>query len=284
MTLSTVVDIAPAAVRLTHERPVLMLGSCFTDEIGARLRQSGFEVMCNPFGTLYNPLSIMAALERMQSGIPFDDRVLVQHDQLWHSWCHHGSFSRPDKAEVLRRCNEALDAAARFLAREPIIIVTFGTAYAFFLNDPASPLHGRVVANCHKVPARCFERRRLAVEEIVRCCQLLTARHEVVLTVSPIRHLADGLHGNQLSKATLLLAVEELERQGCCYFPAYELLVDELRDYRFYARDLCHPSDLAADIIYERFQQCCMSADTRQRCLQYQKQYFQSQHRPIHIN
>lgn len=283
MTLSTPVNIPSATVRLSHRRPVLLLGSCFSDEMGSRLRQSGFEVLCNPFGTLYNPCSLMDGLERALQGRPFGGDCLVQHDGLWHSWHHHGCFSHPDRQEVLRRCNEALEGAARFLAREPIIILTFGTAWAFFLNDPASPLCGRVVANCHKLPARCFDRRRLSAADIVARCRPLLDGREVILTVSPIRHLADGLHGNQLSKATLLLAVEELCRAGCDYFPAYELLLDELRDYRFYARDLCHPSDVAADIIYERFQQCCMSDQVRQQCALNQKMYRQSQHRTIHI-
>lgn len=282
MTLSTAVNIAPSEVRLSHDRPVLLLGSCFTDEVGSRLQQSGFEVLCNPFGTLYNPLSIIGCLERVRHERPFAADELVQHDGLFHSWHHHGSFSHPDREEVLRRCNESLASAARFLRRDPLLVITFGTAYAFFLNDPASPLHGQVVANCHKVPAQRFERRRLAEEEIVARCSPLLRGRDVILTVSPIRHLADGLHGNQLSKATLLLAVERLCAQGCAYFPAYELLVDELRDYRFYARDLCHPSDLAADIIYERFQLCCMPPDTIARCTEHQKRYRQSQHRKIH--
>lgn len=279
MKLSTPIEIGRPNWQLCHDDPVLLLGSCFTDEVGDRLARSGFDVLCNPFGTLYNPLSIAACWERVQSGVPFSHDCLVEHEGLFHSWLHHGSFSRSGAQEVLDACNAALEKTCRFVERNPVLIITLGTAYAFFLNDPDSPMNGQVVANCHKLNARYFERRRLSVDEVVVACRPWTKLGRALFTVSPIRHLADGLHGNQLSKATLLLALEQL---GCDYFPSYEILLDELRDYRFYARDLCHPSDVAVDIVYERFQQTYMSEPTRQNCRECEKHYRQSQHRQIH--
>lgn len=279
MNLSTPVTIPPATLRISYDTPLLLLGSCFTDEIGARLQHAGFDLLCNPFGTLYNPLSIQSCLRRAESGELFGERDLVFHDGLHHSWSHHGSFSAPDAAAVLDRCNEALFRTSEFLRRQPVTVITLGTAYAFFLNDPASPHHGRVVANCHKLPAANFDRRRLSVDEVVGAFE---PTPKTIFTVSPIRHLADGAHGNQLSKSTLLLAVERLCARGAAYFPSYEIMLDELRDYRFYARDMCHPSDLAVDIIWERFQQTFMDDAVRSRVLLNEKAYRQSQHRPLH--
>lgn len=279
MKLSTPIELGQQGWLLTHDDSVLLLGSCFSDEVGQRLQQSGFDVLCNPFGTLYNPLSIEACWRHVLSGESFAEDCLVQHDGLFHSWLHHGSFSRSSAQEVLDGCNAALEKTRRFLDRHPVVIITLGTAYAFFLSNPDSPMHGRVVANCHKLPARCFDRRRLSVDEVVAACRTWMDMDRVLYTVSPIRHLADGLHGNQLSKATLLLALDQL---GCDYFPSYEILLDELRDYRFFARDLCHPSDVAVDIVYERFQQAYMSESTQQYCRQCEKKYRQSQHRQIY--
>lgn len=279
MNLVTPVNVPPAQLRIGFDTPLLLLGSCFTDEIGTRLQHAGFDVLCNPFGTLYNPLSISACLRRAESGEPFDERDLVFHDGLCHSWHHHGSFSHPDAAVCLSRCNEALGRTRAFLLRRPVLLLTFGTAYAFFLNAPGSPHHGRVVANCHKLPAARFVRRRLTVDEIAGAFPALPP---CILTVSPIRHLADGAHEGQLSKSALLLAVERLCAQGATYFPSYEIMLDELRDYRFYARDMCHPSDLAADIIWQRFQQAFMDDAVRARLLLNEKAFRQSQHRPIH--
>jgi hypothetical protein len=157
-------------------------------------------------------------------------------------------------------------------------MVTFGTAWVFYHQ-------GRVVANCHKLPSQQFERRRLSVREIVEVWQPLSARLAcpIIFTVSPIRHLADGAHGNQLSKATLMLAVDSMVNANpqTYYFDSYELLMDELRDYRFYARDMCHPSDMAVDIVWERVQGTYMSAETRDCLRRQEKAYIQSQHRPI---
>ena len=278
MQLSTPVTVDPQGLAIDLGTPMLTLGSCFADELGSRLQRDGFDILCNPFGTLYNPLSIAEDLLLALAGDPLPEDRLVFHDGLWHSWMHHSRFSSPDRDECLSRCNQAIHEAHDRLQRQPLLLVTFGTAWVFRHN-------GRVVANCHKLPPQQFSRTRLIVDEIVDVWLPLTERlHaggiQTLFTVSPVRHMADTAHGNQLSKATLLLAVDRLATP---YFDSYEILLDELRDYRFYARDLCHPSDLAADLLYERFLEVYTTPATRQQALLNRKESLRAGHRAIII-
>ena len=278
MQLTTPVIITPATLSIDYSTPMLLLGSCFTDEVGERLQAAGFDTLCNPFGTLYNPLSIAACLWRAIDNRLMVGDELVGYDGLWHSWMHHSRFSHEDKDVCLTRCNQSISQVHQYLSLHPLLVVTFGTAWVFYHN-------GSVVANCHKLPSQQFVRRRLDVGEIVDVWQPLMERlgTDILFTVSPIRHMADGAHGNQLSKATLLLATERLveRREQAYYFDSYELLMDELRDYRYYARDMCHPSDVAVDVVWERFQQAYMTAATREQVRQREKVFRQSQHRKL---
>ena len=245
-----------------------MVGSCFSDEIGAQMIQRALQVTCNPFGTLYNPLSIAQALTMTE--MP----EIIQHEGLYHSMSHHGSFSRADKAEALQTICASIETMQQTLQEATVVIITFGTAWVYEMN-------GAVVGNCHKLPADTFTRRRLSVEEIVSAWKLILERYpdkHWLFTVSPIRHIKDGLHENQLSKATLLQAVEQLGD----YFPSYEIMLDELRDYRFYADDLVHPSSLAVNYIWERFIDTFCTPQTRNEMTIRLKQWKQSQHRPLH--
>lgn len=289
--LTTPVDIRPSVWKIDHQSGILLLGSCFTDHIGQRLSQAGFNVLCNPFGVLYNPLSIAACLTMATNGQHIDDTHLVQHDGLWHSWLHHSRFSHADKEYCIDACNEAIAKTHDFLSTNPVLIITFGTAYTFFLNRENSPMHGRPVANCHKLPPQNFVRKRLSIDEITAAWAevlhpLSSLIQRLILTVSPIRHMADTAHGNQLSKATLLLASDQILQQkpaslSANYFDSYELLLDELRDYRFYDRDLCHPDPTAIDIIWDRFQQTYMSAATIEQCAILEKESKRQRHRAI---
>lgn len=279
------------------EDGVVTLGSCFADAIGTRLEEGGFRVERNPFGTLYNPLSVAEALERIVDCREITSDDLVQHDGLFHSWHHHGSFSRPTAQECLDVCNSRIRLAHSALREARVLMLTFGTAYVFSLaSDSAEEGTGMVVANCHKLPPRHFTRRRMTVEETVGrwkpLLQKLIAYNSeliTILTVSPIRHMADGAHGNQVSKATLLLAVEELvsifnSQFPISYFPAYEIVLDELRDYRFYGPDLSHPSALAEDIVYERFQRATMMPATIQQAHNNAKQAKRRRHIPLRVD
>lgn len=272
----TPVTIPRSKWSISHDDRLLLLGSCFTDEIGALLTQHGFNALSNPTGTLYNPLSIAQALNLQY---PISNLQLVFHDGLWHSMQHHGSFSHADKAVVEQRCQEAAAQLTEGLTKASVIIITFGTSWVY-------EQEGRVVANCHKLPETAFTRRLLSVEEIVATwlpiIQSYPDKHWL-FTVSPIRHLRDGLHANQISKGILLQAIDRLvELTDATYFPSYEILIDELRDYRFYAEDLCHPSTQAIEYIWERLADTFFSDATRAIALQSFKAYRFSQHRPLH--
>ena len=287
MKLQTIVDIKPSAWKIGYEDKILMVGSCFSDEIGSQMTQRAMQVTCNPFGTLYNPLSIAQAIN-YQLPITNDQLPLVEYEGLWHSMSHHGSFSRSDKAEAEQAVRASIETMQQALHEATIVIVTFGTAWVYEMN-------GEIVGNCHKLPENNFTRRRLSVEEIVTAWQPILDRYpdkHWIFTVSPIRHIKDGLHENQLSKATLLQAIEQLiqldnqssNRQSFNrqYFPSYEIMLDELRDYRFYADDLVHPSSLAVSYIWERFIDTFCTPQTRNEMTLRLKQWKQSQHRPLH--
>ena len=263
-----------------------MLGSCFADSIGEQMSQRGLDVTVNPFGTLYNPLSIANAISFQLNDFSqlstFNSQQIIHHDGLWHSMAHHGSFSRPTKEETEQAVKASIETMQKVLSESSVIIVTFGTAWVYEMN-------GEIVANCHKLPESSFTRRRISVDEIVAAWQPIMAHYpdkHWIFTVSPIRHIRDGLHENQLSKATLLMAVEKLtansQRPTADYFEAFEILLDELRDYRFYADDLVHPSSLAINYIWERFADTFCTPQTRNEMNIRLKQFKQTQHRPLH--
>ena len=282
--LATPVLTPPSGFSLTHADSTLLLGSCFTENMGLRLVDAGFSVCSNPFGILYNPLSMAQCLERCIDGTPFSEHDLVQNNGISHLWSHHGAFSSTDPHQCLEACNAALAEAHEFLKRCSCLVLTFGTAYVYRLRS-----NGRVVANCHKFPASNFDKQLASVNEIAEVWKAALAKlgafsaHEikVLFTVSPIRHWADTPHGNQLSKSTLMLAVEELMSDRAFYFPAYEVMMDELRDYRFYDRDMLHPSPLALDIIWERFSQFAFSSQTQEMNAKFEQLRRMKEHRPL---
>lgn len=266
MNLYTPVEAVSGLPLLSQADNLLLMGSCFASEMGQRLVDAKFRCDVNPYGVLYNPLSISAALREVMAGKCYDEGDLFLFHGLWHSTMHHGCFSSESAEEALAGINSRLKDARERLERLDCLLITFGTAWVY--EDKAT---GRVVGNCHKRPEACFTRRRLSVDEVVNDYRALLSellarcpRLKVLFTVSPIRHVRDGLHANQLSKATLLLAVEQLQAtfpEHVFYFPAYELLMDELRDYRFYAEDMVHPSEVAVRYVWERFSRSCLSQE-----------------------
>ena len=249
MKLQTPVTLEPAPVSVSYQDRIAVLGSCFADEIGGRLADAGFKVLSNPFGTLYNPVSIGNAVARLGSGVPFAAEDVVEMGADAGRFCsfwHHTSFARETADAFLENANRALSEASAFWKGCNKVIVTLGTAWAFRFNET-----GETVANCLKRPGTEFTRYRLTVEQVSVLLRGIVRRNpdkEFIFTVSPIRHLADGAHGNQLSKSTLLLATE-----GLPYFPAYEIMMDELRDYRWWAEDMVHPTKQAAAYLCDRF-------------------------------
>ena len=283
MKLYTSVDIAPSPKKIAYNDKILLLGSCFADNIGTKFGEYYFQTTVNPYGTLYNPASIAKAISGIGNGV--SDIGFVEHNGLWHSLLHHGSFSRADKEDLVRACEQSRVQLREALQQASIMIITFGTAWVYEYED-------KVVANCHKLPANRFVRRRMTVDEIVEIWQPILAAmpdKHWIFTVSPIRHVKDGLHENQISKAILLQAVDRLTANqldnpigGLSYFPSYEIMLDELRDYRFYAEDMVHPSAVAVDYIWQRFVDTYMTADTQNEMRTLHQLWRDRHHRFLH--
>lgn len=256
----TEVKIPGSGLKMNYTNSMFFMGSCFADSIGTKFEKLKFNTLVNPFGVMYNPISVSNALDRIVRKRPFNRNELFFHNQMWHCADLHGSFSQPTPELVLQQANDAVEQAHHFLKEADFLLLTFGTSWIY--EEVSS---GQTVANCHKLPESAFNRRRMGVEEVVtlwiqRINQIrdFNPKIQVVFTVSPIRHLRDGAHQNQLSKSVLLLAVDALYQhfaQCSSYFPSYELVMDELRDYRFYAADMIHLSDVAIDFIFDTFAQ-----------------------------
>jgi len=254
LTFITPVNITPLAHPFVYGDGLLFLGSCFANEVGGICKSLGFNAQVNPFGVLYNPMSIAQSLKRLQNGFPFtDEEVISVGEEFYCTFSHNTEFWNHSKQGLLECVNQSLKEACDHFAKCNYVILSLGTAWVYRFRATRE-----VVANCHKLPSQLFERQRLTIETVSTCLSdLLQAfpDKEFIFTVSPLRHLKDGLHGNQLSKSTLLLAVNEIcERfENAHYFPAYEILFDELRDYRFYKEDMVHPTDQAIHYIWEKF-------------------------------
>ena len=264
---------------IDHNSKIVMLGSCFAENIGKRLTDCGFNVVVNPMGILYNPKSIASALERLVSGKEFTDNELFYHNGLWASFMHHGAFSHANKDEALRMMNERLREGHAQLKSATHLIITFGSAEVYERN-------GMVVSNCHKLPAREFTHRLLSIEEIKNLytnkTQNITSL-QTIFTISPVRYIGEGAHHGQLNKATLLLATDQIcKATGAEYFPSYEIMMDELRDYRFYATDMIHPSEVAVDYIFKRFTDTYLTDEAIRTAEEVQKIKKSLSHRPLH--
>lgn len=253
--------------KISHDRPLLMMGSCFSDNIGAKLQNALFNVEINPFGTLYNPASIASSVAYLIEERKFTIDDLFEYGGRYHSFNHHSKFSGTDAHEVVNRINRRISNASTMLKSATTLIVTFGTAYVYTLATDNS-----VVSNCHKLPSKHFNRYRMGINEIVQQWNCIINNLaqinpdlQIIFTVSPIRHLADGAHNNQLSKSTLLLAVDQLcaVNDQAVYFPSFEIMMDDLRDYRFYATDMTHLSETAVNYIYDIFADSFFSETTK---------------------
>ncbi len=262
MKLRTELDVAPYEWQIDHSTKIFSVGSCFADNVATRLSGGGFRVEANPFGVMFNPASVADTIERIASGKPFTEGDFCSDGGRYFCYSLHGSFSSSSLSESLGKANRALGEGHASLVAADLVIITLGTAWIY-------EREGRVVANCHKQPAAQFTRSRMSVEGIFSRFRSLMdgvlAGKRILFTVSPIRHLKDGLTENSLSKATLRVAIELLRERypdRCHYFPAYELLVDDLRDYRFYAEDMLHPSPQAIDYVWRKFAASTMDSHT----------------------
>ena len=266
MNLRTTINVDPSDIKITSRDKVMFIGSCFAAYMGEKMQMCKMPVMINPAGTVFNPVSVSNNLENIISGriVTADD--LYYHEGIWISFSHYTDFSSDDKESLIEKVNDCNSKAGAFLKESGFLFITLGTARVYRFRKT-----GEVVSNCHKLPSSMFDSELLSVDDIVNQWESLLGRLsefnpdlKVIFTISPVRHWKDGAHGNQVSKSVLLLAVEELLKHNSVpgYFPAYELLMDDLRDYRFYSDDMLHPSVTAIGYIWEKFSGAFFDAET----------------------
>jgi hypothetical protein len=268
MDLRTVIKTDPSTWKITYNDPVMFIGSCFAASIGRQLENGRMPVMINPSGSVYNPVSVYNTLNTITSGKKYKTSDLFNHNGTWLSFNHYTNFSSDEAEGVLGKINTKSEEARNFISRARFIFITFGTARVYRWKQS-----GKIVSNCHKIPSSEFTNELLSVKEIVSIwknqldiLRSLFPELKVVFTVSPVRHWKDGAHGNQVSKSVLFLAIEELlghpSEPG--YFPAYEIVMDDLRDYRFYDDDMLHPSSSAVEYIWNSFSDCYFDRKTKE--------------------
>jgi hypothetical protein len=289
MKLITEVALPDFPFRLDHHSPVLMMGSCFTENIGRQLERYLFPVCINPFGVIYNPLSVKKGLDSLVHKEKYGAEDLKRYNDLWFSFDHYTGFSSPDRDVALDRINRSFASAKEVLKKAGTLILTWGTSWVYRYRES-----GEVVCNCHKIPAGEFTRTQLSTREIIAVYEsflpeLFTFNPDlkIIHTISPVRHWKDGAHGNQLSKATLLLAGEALRNKypgKFFYFPSYEIVMDELRDYRFYAADMIHTSQQTSLYIWEKFQEVLVSRESSELISDLEPLLKLMEHRPLTAN
>ena len=264
MIFHTEINIKPLEQTVVYADALLFLGSCFADEVGVICKGLGFNALVNPFGVLYNPASIAQSVERLDSGRPFTrDDVIAVGERQYCTFNHNTAFWNTSEDMLLQTINQRLGEAHEHFMKSKWLVVSLGTSWVF-----KHRMSGQIVSNCHKLPAHQFDREFLTVERSSQYLSGIVERHpekQFIFTVSPLRHLKDGMHGSQLSKAALLLAVNEICRQfaNAHYFPAYEIMLDELRDYRFYKEDMVHPTEQAVRYIWEHFAEFAINASEK---------------------
>lgn len=257
----------PFPTQISHRQPLMLIGSCFTEQIGHKLARHKFSVMENPNGILFNPVSITRSVISYINDLQYTGSDLFYQNECWNSWEHHSRFSHPDKQACLDGINASQSAAHAFLKEAEWLLVTLGSAFVYELENKD------VVANCHKVPTDKFNKRLLSVDEVVdglatmqQALSTFNPGLKIIYTISPVRHLRDGFIENNRSKATLIHAIHRLVEAGekVFYFPAYELVIDDLRDYRFFAEDMVHPNYAATNYVWEKFMAACIEEASRQ--------------------
>ncbi|WCL80237.1 GSCFA domain-containing protein [Saprospira sp. CCB-QB6] len=267
---------------LAYRHRLMALGSCFAQEMGIRLARLAYNIDLQPFGQIYNPLSLADSLDRLLAGRGPEEEELFLHQGLYRHFAYHTDFAHPEKEVALKLMQQRFEGAKAQLLQADYLLLTLGTAYYYTYE-------GQLVNNCHKLPKKQFERQQMSITEglaalkrVFRALWELNPSCQIILTVSPIRHLKDGAQGNQRSKARLLLLAEALEEEFAQlhYFPAYEILLDELRDYRFYALDRAHPTNEAVDYIYQGFGQSLLAQEEQGLREKITKLYKAFSHRP----
>jgi hypothetical protein len=281
----TEVKIAPADHKISHRSGIMMIGSCFTEYIGARLSDYKFDVDINPFGIVYNPMSVNQNLEAILSGNKYKTSDLYNYQDTWISFDHHSRFSFPEPEVCLREINKRIENSHTRIRTINYLLITFGTSWIYRIAES-----GRLVSNCHKIPASFFNRQLLKTDDIVPLYTSLINNLinlnpdlRIIFTVSPIRHWKDGPVQNSVSKSTLILSIHEILKLFNCteYFPAYEIALDDLRDYRYYEEDMIHPNSQMTGYIWEKFSQTYFSDETLHALKDIAKLNSALKHRPF---
>ncbi|MGB1039850.1 MAG: GSCFA domain-containing protein [Flavobacteriales bacterium] len=267
MNLKTEIKLSNYPISISHEDKILSIGSCFSENIGAKLKDYKFDILTNPHGIVFNPISISTAINECLEGKQYKESDLNKNGEIYFSYNHHGSFSGLNQKEVLEAINDKIKKGNEFIENSDVLILTFGSAWIYRRKQ-----NNEVVANCHKVPTSEFTKELLSVSEVVERItdsinriKSINPSIKILTTISPVRHWKDGVVENQQSKATLHLALKEINErfEDSFYFPSYEIMMDELRDYRFYGVDMLHPSELAIDYIWEKFADSFVSTKTK---------------------
>ena len=265
MNLRTTINIKPSERKIGHATPVAFIGSCFAAEIGGKMAEGRMNTLINPAGTVYNPASILNTLSVISENRVFGDNDLYKYKERYLSLLHYTNFSADVPGTLLDRINSVTTASRDFLSKAGLLFITFGTARVYRLKET-----GMIVSNCHKLPGNLFSEELLDVDEITSqwsgfldVLRAFNTDLKVIFTISPVRHWKDGAHGNQVSKSVLFLAVEKLlgHPSSGGYFPAYEIIMDDLRDYRYYAEDMLHPSRTAIDYVWKTFSDCFLTSE-----------------------
>lgn len=280
----TIVPVEDNAVRLDHSQQVITLGSCFSDEVGKKLEEAGFDCLVNPFGVIFHPLPISALLLRMIDSRTFTEKDLRKNSGVWSCFETHGKYNSSNRIDTLTKLNETLAVAHQKLQRCSWLFITLGTAWGYGLVDSDS-----IVANCHRFPQQDFEKELVPHEHIEKelkgvlyKLKTINPNIKIVVTVSPVRHWKDGATQNSLSKSHLRIAADSLCRQSgdIHYFPAYELVLDDLRDYRFTKEDMLHPNAQAVNYVWDNFKKWSMDESTIQRAKEFEGISRQLKHQP----
>jgi hypothetical protein len=262
----TTFSIPSSKNKISYNTPVMFIGSCFASEIGSKMAEGKMKVLINPSGMVYNPVSTANIIRIIIENRDFTEKDLYIYKGTKLSFYHYTDFESNNSSALLKKINSVTDQSNRFLKNAKFLFITFGTARVYRFIES-----GEIVSNCHKLPGDLFSAELLDKEEIVRnwtdiinLLQKFNKDLRIIFTISPVRHWKDGAHGNQVSKSLLFLSVEELMKNRVVegYFPAYELLMDDLRDYRYYSDDMLHPSEMAIDYIWKAFSDCYITPET----------------------
>lgn len=269
---------------------LFLIGSCFSENMGAKLNTHLFKVFENPHGILFNPISVAQSLSDCIYNKQYTEADLFQLNEVWNSWQHHSRFSDLSSKEALDKINNSIAKAHTFLKTADHIVITLGSAWVYQLNSQSPHAAGLVVANNHKAPATWFDKALmkpdalvLLLNKMVKNLLQFNPHLQIIFTISPVRHLREGLVENNRSKAVLIQAVHEIvdSTENVAYFPSYEYVIDDLRDYRFYAEDLVHPNYAASNYVWEKWVETYMNEETQGIMKQVAELQLAVQHKPF---